>query len=66
MEILALSLPEMTLSPAEAGTAKGAVKAKTTPAATHVCRDFPYTSCLNFSPDVASLSFPRQRATLQQ
>ena len=66
MAILALSLLEMTLSPAEAGAAKGAAKAKTTPAATHVRRDFPYTSCLNFFPDVAGLSFPRQRARVQQ
>ena len=60
MAILTLFLLEMTLSPAEAGAAKGAVKAKTTPAATHVRRDFPDTSCFNFSPDVADLSFPKK------
>lgn len=66
MAILPLSLLEMTLSPAEAGEAKGAVRAKTTLAATHVRRDFMDTSCLNFFPDVAGLSCPKKGATLQQ
>ena len=58
MAILTLFLLEMTLSPAEAGAAKGAAKAKTIPAATHVCRNFPYTSCLNFSLMLQASLFP--------
>ena len=58
MAILTLSLLEMTLSPAEAGTAKGAAKAIAIPAATHVRRVFPYTSRLDFALMLRAALFP--------